>query len=104
MTINILNPDVTLATNDFEEIEKEKGGIYLIYDQEGRLLYLGQSDDLKKRIRKKMRSVIGASTFAVAYVADPFHREIYETNMINDLQPRDNKKKVFYQRKIFENE
>jgi excinuclease UvrABC nuclease subunit len=96
MTINIANPDITLATNEISEVEEGKGGIYLIYDEEGKLLYLGQSEDLKKRIRKKMRSVTGASKFSLAYVADPFHREIYETNMINDLKPRDNVKKVFY--------
>jgi excinuclease UvrABC nuclease subunit len=96
MTINISNPDPTPATDDLEQIEDLKGGIYLLYDQDYKLLYVGQSDNMKERISQQLSQVAGAKFFAVCYIADPYQREIYETSMINDLKPAENKEKVFY--------
>jgi excinuclease UvrABC nuclease subunit len=96
MTINISNPEPTPATDDLEQIESLKGGIYLLYDQDYKLLYVGQSDDLKTRIPQSMSEISGSKFFAVCYIADPYQREIYETSMINDLKPTENKQKAFY--------
>jgi excinuclease UvrABC nuclease subunit len=87
--INITNPMPEPITNKLENI-KEAAGIYLLYNKEKDLLYIGQSDNIWDRIRQQLPKY-NAHYFAVCYEKDPYKRAIYEISMINAMKPKENK-------------
>jgi hypothetical protein len=82
-------------------IEKEPG-VYLFYNNMDQIMYIGKASNMRNRI---MSHILGNSNTAdvchnfskveCIYVDDPTDRDIYETYLINTLQPPLNIEKVF---------
>ena len=90
--IQINFPEPMPKISELKEIQRE-GGIYLLYDIAGVLLYIGKSDNLYKRLSAQLRNMPDAKSFSVVYVENPFERAIYEIAMIHELKPLRNKER-----------
>lgn len=84
------------------EIKWKKGGVYLLHDPDGGLLYVGRSLNVKSRIithisgkdpatKEPERSIDRVSGFYVSDVAD---QEIYEAYAIKTFRPALNRAKT----------
>jgi excinuclease UvrABC nuclease subunit len=116
INITIPKPDVTIAKQDapelsniygftdFHLIPRDKGGIFMLYNDNKELLFVGKARKLRPRIKKHFEDSVSAikmhrdevTTIEVCIVEDPVHREIYETYMINELKAKYNVDKVFF--------
>jgi excinuclease UvrABC nuclease subunit len=107
MSINITLPEPSLSMK-FGDIRKnydnlnEKGGVYLLYDVNDRLLYVGKSVNLYSRINQHITGHGKSAQFSdlifrvdVIVERDALFREIYETYAINTLFPPYNASKLF---------
>lgn len=104
MTIHIEIPkdDLRLAIQDASLIPKKTAGIYKFFGDNDQLLYIGKAKGLRERVLQHLSGKDGTSqdiyhnfkNIACIFVEDPFDREIYETYMINTLQPLLNWEKV----------
>ncbi|ATP40132.1 hypothetical protein CSE16_08745 [Solibacillus sp. R5-41] len=86
---------------------KGKGGIYFLFDKNGKLLNIGNTSDLYDRILKKWIGKNGGSK-ADYYFSDYYHsvalfcenddmkRRLYEPYLINKLKPPLNKEFNYY--------
>ncbi|WP_411345055.1 nucleotide excision repair endonuclease [Paenibacillus sp. WLX1005] len=89
---------------DFHLITREKGGIYMFYNEQDELLFVGKARKLRPRIKKHFEDTVSpiknhrdeVTRIDVCVVEDATEREIYETYIINSLQARYNMEKVFY--------
>ncbi|MEC2074895.1 nucleotide excision repair endonuclease [Metabacillus fastidiosus] len=89
---------------DFHEIPRDKGGIFLFYNINDELLFVGKARKLRQRIKKHFEDNVSpiknhrdeVYRIDVCVVEDPTDREIYETYIINKLQSKYNIDKVFY--------
>jgi len=88
---------------DLDKITREKGGIFMFFNKENELLFVGKARKLRQRIKKhfndnglmvKHRDEI--HKIEVFEVETPMEREIYETYAINTLKAKYNIDKVFY--------
>lgn len=73
---------------------KNKNGVYLIYDENKELLYVGKTKDFYERLYSHVRGKYGSDKFEdyiefidVYIVNCPYEREIYETYTINEFLP-----------------
>ena len=109
MAINITLPDIstTFKRYDFDKYKstlKRKAGLYLLYDINNDLLYVGKTKNLLNRLHQHFRGVSNAERFfrlidsvKVYFVDDQLERELYETYIINEFKPTMNISKVYYE-------
>lgn len=108
--INQPDIDFTFNCQDYKNYLtyiKNKSGLYLIYNKEDELLYIGKAKNLYSRIISHLN---GSSNLKDIYhnfykvkmifVNDPLYRELYETYMINTLKPLLNVEKVITYRSM----
>jgi excinuclease UvrABC nuclease subunit len=81
-------------------IKKDAGGIYVLFDEENNLLYVGKAKNLRSRLKSHMYGVASTSVprdrvcyISIIYVDSPMERDIYETYLIYELKPQFNKSK-----------
>lgn len=116
INITIPTPDVTITKQDnpelsniygftdFHLITRDKGGIFMFYNDNQELLFVGKARKLRPRIKKHFNDNVSpiklhrdeVSKIEVCIVRDPAHREIYETYIINELKSKYNVEKVYY--------
>lgn len=116
INITIPTPDVTITKQDapelsniygftdFHLITREKGGIFMFYNKNDELLFVGKARKLRPRIKKHFEDTVSVmkdhrnevTKIEVCVVEDPVHREIYETYIINEHKAKYNVDKVFY--------
>jgi hypothetical protein len=114
--ITVPKPDVTITKQDnpelsniygftdFHLITREKGGIYMFYNINDELLFVGKARKLRPRIKKHFEDTVSpiknhrdeVTKIEVCVIEDPVHREIYETFIINESKSRYNVDKVFF--------
>jgi excinuclease UvrABC nuclease subunit len=89
---------------DFHLIPRDKGGIFMFYNINDELLFVGKARKLRQRIKKHFEDQVSpiknhrdeVYRVDVCIVDDPMEREIYETYIINTLKSKYNIDKVFY--------
>ena len=89
---------------DFHLIPRDKGGIFLFFNINDELLFVGKARKLRQRIKKHFEDTVSpikmyrdeVYRIDICYVEEPMDREIYETYIINTLQSKYNIDKVFY--------
>ena len=89
---------------DFHLIPRDKGGIFLFYNINDELLFVGKARKLRQRIKKHFEDNVSpikthrdeVYRIEVCIVEEPMDREIYETYIINTLKSKYNIEKVFY--------
>lgn len=89
---------------DFHRIPRDKGGIFLFFNINDELLFVGKARKLRQRIKKHFEDNVSpmkthrdeVHRIDVILVDDPMEREIYETYIINNLQAKYNIDKVFF--------
>lgn len=116
INISIPTPDVTITKQiapkesniygftDFHLISRELGGIFMFYNDNNELLFVGKARKLRPRIKKHFEDSVSVMKMhrdevvkiEVCIVEDPVHREIYETYIINELKAKYNADKVLF--------
>ncbi|HAM79233.1 nucleotide excision repair endonuclease [Ornithinibacillus bavariensis] len=89
---------------DFHLIPRDKGGIFLFYNINDELLFVGKARKLRQRIKKHFEGTVSpikmhrdeVYRIDICLVENPMEREIYETYIINQLKSKYNVDKVFY--------
>ncbi len=89
---------------DFHQIPRDKGGIFMFYNKNDELLFVGKARKIRQRIKKHFEDNVSPMLkhrdevykISVCIVEDPMDREIYETYAINTLRSKYNIDKVFY--------
>lgn len=89
---------------DFHKIPRDKGGIFMFFNKENELLYVGKARKIRQRIKKHFEDNVSpiknhrdeVHKIEIFEVEDPMEREIYETYAINLLRAKYNVEKVFY--------
>ena len=89
---------------DLHEIPRDKGGIFMFYNINDELLFVGKARKLRQRVKKHLEDNVSPVknhrdeiySIDVSIVEDPMEREIYETYIINRLRSKYNVEKVFY--------
>ena len=89
---------------DFHLIPRDKGGIFLFYNINDELLFVGKARKLRQRIKKHFEDNVSpikmhrdeVYRIDICLVEDPMERDIYETYIINTLRSKYNIEKVFY--------
>lgn len=89
---------------DFHLITREKGGIFMFYNADDELLFVGKARKLRPRIKKHFEDTVSpmkphreeVTTIEVCIIEDPVDREIYETYIINTMRAKYNVDKVLY--------
>ena len=89
---------------EYKKIPRGVPGIYLFFNEDNELLYCGQTNSLRSRIREHFYSESSAikehrqevHKIAVSFVKDPYEREIFETFIIHELKSKYNIGKVFF--------
>jgi hypothetical protein len=114
--ITVPTPDVTITKQadpqlshiygftDFHLITRDRGGIFMFYNEQDELLFVGKARKLRPRIKKHFEDTVSVmkdyrdevTRIDVCIVENPVHREIYETFIINDLKAKYNVDKVLY--------
>jgi len=116
INITIPDPSVTITKQnnpelsdiygftDFHLIPRDKGGIFMFYNNNKELLFVGKARKLRQRIKKHFEDNVSpmkmhrdeVAKISVCIIEDPVHREIYETYIINELEAKYNIDKVFF--------
>jgi excinuclease UvrABC nuclease subunit len=116
ITITVPTPDVTIIKQnapelshiygftDFHLIPRDKGGIFMFYNDNGELLFVGKARKLRPRIKKHFEDTVSpikdhrneVTKIEVCIVGDPVDREIYETFIVNKFKAKYNIDNVFY--------
>lgn len=89
---------------DFHKIPRDKGGLFMFFNKENELLFVGKARKIRQRIKKHFEDNVSPMKnhrdevfkIEVFEVEDPMEREIYETYAINMLRAKYNVDKVFY--------
>ncbi|MER2260787.1 MAG: nucleotide excision repair endonuclease [Psychrobacillus sp.] len=89
---------------DFHQIPRDKGGIFMFYNKNDELLFVGKARKIRQRIKKHFEDNVSPMIkhrdevykISVCIVEEPMDREIYETYAINTLKAKYNIDKVFY--------
>ncbi|MFC5465975.1 nucleotide excision repair endonuclease [Lederbergia graminis] len=89
---------------DFHKIPRDKGGIFLFFNKNDELLFVGKARKIRQRIKKHFEDNVSPMKnhrnevykIQVCVVEDPMEREIYETYIINERKAKYNVEKVFY--------
>lgn len=116
INISIPKPDVTISKQknpelsniygftDFHLIPRDKGGIFMFFNEKKELLFVGKARKLRPRIKRHFEDNVSVikehrdevTKIQVCIVDDPVHREIYETYIVNELKSKYNVDKVFF--------
>lgn len=116
INISIPKPDVTISKQknpelsniygftDFHLIPRDKGGIFMFFNDKKELLFVGKARKLRPRIKRHFEDNVSVikehrdevTKIQVCLVDDPVHREIYETYIVNELKSKYNIDKVFF--------
>ncbi|MEW9699524.1 nucleotide excision repair endonuclease [Paenibacillus sp. SI8] len=116
INITIPTPDVSITKQvapelshiygftDFHLIPRDKGGIFMFFNENDELLLAGKARKLRPRIKKHFEDTVSpiknnreeVVKIDVCVVEDPLDREIYETYIINKLQAKYNIEKVLF--------
>lgn len=114
--IEIPKPNVTITKQppselsniygftDFHLIPRDKGGIFMFYNKNNELLFVGKARKLRPRIKKHFEDTVSpiklhrneVYKIDICLVEEPVDREIYETFIINKLHAKYNTDKVFF--------
>jgi len=117
INITVPTPDVTILKQkapelshiygftDFHLITREKGGIFMFYNDKDELLFVGKARKLRQRIKKHFEDTVSpikhhrdeVAKIEVCIVDDPVEREIYETYIANKLGAKYNVDKLVVQ-------
>lgn len=89
---------------DIHRITRKEGGIFMFYNDDDELLFVGKARKLRQRIKKHFEDSVSVmknhrdeiASIDVCIVESPMEREIYETFIINELKAKYNVDKVFY--------
>ncbi|MEK4520470.1 nucleotide excision repair endonuclease [Psychrobacillus sp. FSL W7-1457] len=89
---------------DFHQIPRDKGGIFMFYNKNDELLFVGKARKIRQRIKKHFEDNVSPMIkhrdevykISVCIIEEPMDREIYETYAINTLKAKYNIDKVFY--------
>ena len=89
---------------DFHKIPRDKGGIFMFFNKENELLFVGKARKIRQRIKKHFEDNVSPMKkyreevykIEVFEIDDAMEREIYETYAINTLKAKYNLEKVFY--------
>jgi excinuclease UvrABC nuclease subunit len=89
---------------DFHLIPRDKGGIFMFFNSNKELLFVGKARKLRPRIKKHFEDNVSpmkmhrdeVTKIQVCVIEDPVHREIYETYIVNELKAKYNIDKVFF--------
>lgn len=89
---------------EFHLITRDKGGIFMFYNDNEELLFVGKARKLRQRIKKHFEDNVSViknnrdevAKIDVCIVDDPVHREIYETYIINELKAKYNIDKALF--------
>jgi integrase len=101
--INITIPEIniTVEKHSFEKIPDNTSGVYCLYNEEDKLLYIGKTRDLKRRAKEHFSGYSNMGDYShnfykcsCIYVISELDMDIYETYMINTLKPALNIEKV----------
>ncbi|MVP00625.1 MULTISPECIES: nucleotide excision repair endonuclease [Paenibacillus] len=116
INITIPTPDITITKQDapelsniygftdFHLISRDQGGIFMFYNDQDELLFVGKARKLRPRIKKHFEDSVSpikmhrdeVTTIEVCLVEDAVDREIYETYILNKLRAKYNVEKVLY--------
>ncbi|MGJ7911077.1 nucleotide excision repair endonuclease [Neobacillus sp. LXY-1] len=116
INITIPKPTVTISKQknpegsniygftEFHLIPRDKGGIFMFYNDHQELLFVGKARKLRQRIKKHFEDTVSpmkmhreeVTKIDVCVIEDPVHREIYETFIINELKSKYNIDKAFF--------
>ncbi len=101
-----VNPQLSniYGFTDFHLIPRDYGGIFMFYNDQDELLYVGKARKLRPRIKKHFEDTVSdikdhrneVTRIDVSLIESPVHREIYETYIINEFKAKYNVDKVFY--------
>nr|WP_221401328.1 nucleotide excision repair endonuclease [Paenibacillus phyllosphaerae] len=83
---------------DFHLITREKGGIFMFYNDKDEMLFVGKARKLRQRIKKHFEDTVSpmknhrgeVATIEVCLVDDPIEREIYEIYIANKYKAKYN--------------
>ncbi|EJQ51251.1 nucleotide excision repair endonuclease [Bacillus hominis] len=89
---------------DFHLFPRDKGGIFMFYNINDELLFVGKARKIRQRIKKHFEDNVSpiknyrdeVYRIDACIVEDPTEREIYETYIINEYKAKYNVDKVFY--------
>jgi len=89
---------------DLHKITREKGGIFLFYDEANEVLFVGKARKIRQRVKKHFEDNVSPVKdhrneifkIEVYEIEDPMEREIYETYAINAFEAKYNVDKVFF--------
>jgi excinuclease UvrABC nuclease subunit len=116
INITVPKPEVTITKQDnpelsniygftaFHLIPRDKGGIFMFYNSDKELLFVGKARKLRPRIKKHFEDTVSpikehrdeVTRIEVCVIDDPVHREIYETFITNESKSKYNIDKVFF--------
>ncbi|AOZ93030.1 nucleotide excision repair endonuclease [Paenibacillus crassostreae] len=114
--VTIPTPDVSITKQvdpqlshiygftDFIKIPRDMGGIFMFYNANEELLFVGKARKLRPRIKKHFEDTTSpmkmhreeVTKIDVCLIEDPVHREIYETYIVNELKAKYNVEKVLF--------
>lgn len=114
--ITIPTPDITIKKKDYPElsniygftdfhlIPRDKGGIFMFYNDDHELLFVGKARKLRPRVKKHFEDTVSVikehrhevSRIEVCLIEEPVDREIYETYIVNKLKAKYNVEKAFF--------
>jgi excinuclease UvrABC nuclease subunit len=101
--VTIPTPDVTISKQenpgvshiygftDFHLITRERGGIFMFYNDKDELLFVGKARKLRQRIKKHFEDTVSpmkkhrdeVAKIEIYLVEDPLEREMYEIYIAN---------------------
>ncbi|PPA72290.1 nucleotide excision repair endonuclease [Jeotgalibacillus proteolyticus] len=89
---------------DLHKIPRDKGGIFMFYNVNDELLFVGKARKLRQRVKKHLQDNVSPVKehrdeiyrIDVSIVEDSMEREIYETYIINKFESKYNVEKVFF--------
>ncbi|CAG9615131.1 hypothetical protein BACCIP111899_04367 [Bacillus rhizoplanae] len=116
ITIKAPRPDITITKQkdpelsnmygftDFHLIPRDKGGIFMFYNNKNGLMFVGKARKLRPRIKKHFEDTVSVIKdhrdevikIDVCLVENAMEREIYETYTANKQKSKYNVDKVFF--------
>jgi excinuclease UvrABC nuclease subunit len=89
---------------DYHKIPRDKAGIFMFYDAQDNLMFVGKARKLRMRIRKHFEDNVSdiknhrddVHKIVVCVVESAMERDIYETFIINELHSKYNTDKAFF--------
>lgn len=107
MSVQVTLPEpIEISVEEFKQTKgnyTEISGVYVLLGQNNRMLYVGKSINIKKRIEKHIIGYRDSERFFKDIVRirmylskNQFYVEIYETYLINELMPEFNRDKSYF--------